>query len=338
VRDFASNVNPRLHQLTGTAINYTTTAREANEFLYDDPFVRKRNLTILPCDDGNFVPSYELLMSESQTSKFIDDLGNNDYSLIHLDHLLNETGILFGTDFQTINGDTEKSDEEVEAFVNEQIGFTPENPGFQPGTAYIKYMRMISAMLQSGTYDSSLQLGAPLTIYNRTKDASSNQITIFSISNLFYGDRILPKSFMITDAQLSGSDGTISITLKDDGYGNIYRADALSNNATWNSVGNIYYDEGLVLIKNPHLYFFGKNEFEITFKGERKVHVLNISSIAHRNMLNSSSNPNWLPVSASNSPTQQDQDFVYLTGLNFHDENIYLNLKIKDFNIIIYKL
>lgn len=321
-RDFASNVSPRLHQLSGTTISYTTSARAANDFLYDDPMVRKRNLTIMPCDDGHFVPSYELLMSESSTAKYIDDLGNSDHSLIHLDNLLNENALLFGTEFQTINDDPSKSDLAVEQFVSEQIGFTPEQPGLQPGSAFVHYIRTIDNMVSSGTFDPGVQSGAPLTIYNRTKDASSNQVTFFSISNLFYGDRILPKSFSIKDPQLSGSNGNISITLKDDGYGNLYRADSLSNCATWNSVGNVYYNEGIIVIKSPHLYFFGKNEFEINFKGERKVHVLNVNCVADRNQINSSSNPNWMPVSASSSPVEQNQDFVYISGVNFHDENL----------------
>ena len=44
-----------------------------------------------------------------------------------------------------------------------------------------------------------------LTIYQRTRDPSSNEITIFDISNLFYGNRILPESLYLTDPNITGS-------------------------------------------------------------------------------------------------------------------------------------
>jgi hypothetical protein len=228
---------------------------------------------------------------------------------------------LFDTDFGNINGDTTKTNDQVEAFVNEQIGFTPENPGTRPGTAYVNFMRYVNSTISASSYDPGVQAGAPLAIYNRTLDDSSNQVTFFNISNLFYGDRITPGSFSITDKSLSGSNGHINITLKDDSYGNLYRCNSLTSASTWNSVGNIYYNEGVVVIKSPHLYFFGKEQFEISFKGEHKVHVMNISVIADRNHINSSSNPNWKQLPYSTAPADPDKDFVYITSVNYHDEN-----------------
>jgi len=327
VRDFASDNNPRLHQLSGTAISYTTQAREANEFLYDDPYVRKRNLTILPCDDGNFRPSYELLMSESLNTKFVNDLGYEDHSLVSLDNLLLDQSLIFGTDFDSINGDDSKSDDKVEAFVNEQIGFTPEQPGISPGAAFNTYIRAINDSIASGNYGAGVQAGAPLTIFNRTRDSSSNQVTFFDFSNLFYGDRIVPGTFTIKDPSITGSGGHVSLTLKDDGFGNLYRADCQTSASTWCNVGNIYYNEGIVVVKNPSAYFFGKEEYEMSFKGERRVHVLNVNVVVGKNEFNSSSNPNWMPVSASASTTDPDQDFVYITGINFHDDNMNVVMK-----------
>lgn len=327
VRDFASNNNPRLHQLSASAITYTTQAREANGFLYDDPLVRKRNLTILPCDDGLFRPSYELLMSESMTTKFTNDLGNEDYSLVNLDNLLNESSLLFGTDFDSINGDEVKIDSKAEAFVNDQIGFTPEFPGLQAGAAFANHINIVTDLVSSGTFEAGVQQGAPLTIYNRTKDPSSNQVTFFDFSNLFYGDRIEPGSFNLSDSLFTGSGGHIKMTLKDDGFGNIYRADCLTSASTWNNVGNIFYNEGIIVIKNPSLYFFGNEQYEMSFNGERRVHVLNINVVMGRNEFNSSSNPNWLLTSASASPTDPEQEFVYVSGINFHDDNMNVIMK-----------
>jgi hypothetical protein len=324
VRDFASDNFPRLHHLTATLIDYTTQARPANEFLYDDPFVRKRNLTVLPCDDGNFIPTYELLMSESRATKLTNRFGYPDYSLINLDNMIYMSSMLFGTSFAGVEADG-RTDDQAEELENELIGFTPENPGNQPGNAFAKYVETVDDQVASGTYDPGIQGDAPLTIAQRTRDPSSNQVTFFDVSNLLYGQRILPQSFEIVDPLMSGSDGNVgdgvSITLKDNGFGNLYRADALTDHARWASVGNIYYDEGLVAIKSPHLYFFGERQYEANFRGEQNFHVLKVDVVAGRNQLNSSSNVNFQPVSASAIPNDPQQDFVYITGIYFHDDN-----------------
>jgi hypothetical protein len=313
VRDFASDNFPRLHLLTGSAIDYTTDAQEANKFLYNDPLVRKRNLTILPCDDGEFIPSFELLEAETRNTKYRNDLDVEDSSLINLNKLLNESALLFGSEQSKLS--------------DEQIGFTPERPGIRPGSAFTKYIRTVDDLVASGTYDPGVQGGAPLTIYNRTRDASSNQVTFFDVSNLFYGDRILPGSFKVRDSSLSGSGGNIKVTLRDNGYGSLYRADSVTSSSTWSSVGNIYYDEGIIVVKDPSLYFFGKEGYEMWFKGERKVHVSTVTVNAGRNEFNSSSNPNWASVPASTSPTDTEKDFVYITGINIHDENMNVVMK-----------
>jgi hypothetical protein len=199
-------------------------------------------------------------------------------------------------------------------FVDELIGFSPENPGLPPGPAFSKYSAT------SGSVS-----GSPLTIFQRLKDPSSDQVTFFDISNLFYGSRILPKSFTLTDASLSGSGGRVSITIKDDGAGNLYRADSLTPHAKTNSVGNIFYSEGVVVIKSPHLYFFGKEGYEMSFRGEQRLHSSKYEILAPSGLLNSSSNSSYAlvqnSISASNDPNDTET-FVYISNVNFHDENL----------------
>lgn len=324
VRDFANNSYPRLHHMSASAIDYSTEARTANEFLYENPYVRRRNLLILPCDDGNFIPSYELLASESSRGTFIGDDNIEDLSLVHLDNMLSTSSLIFGSTFEDIDGVSATSSQE---FLDLQIGFSPEYPGKDPGPAYNSFVSIVSGTITDGIYDPGIQDAAPLTIYQRTKDPSSNQVTIFDVSNLFYGNRILPGSVVLTDSNLSGSNDSISITLKDDGWGNLYRADCLTSASSWNSCGNVYYDEGLLLIKNPYLFFFGKEQFELSFKGERGVHVLRFDVIAKQNTLNSSSNPTYKQLPASGYPNDLDPYYVNVTGINFHDAGYNIVLK-----------
>lgn len=316
-KDYANKVFPRLHHLSGTAIDYTTQALEANKFLYEDPFVRKRNLTILPCDDGKFVPNFQILNGEVN-NKALDAWGRVDLSLINLDNLLNDESLLFGKTHDT---------EADPTFSNDQTGYTPENPGLAPGPAITRAKNYIENIIATdeGSYGPGVQRGVPLTIFQRTKDASSNQVTFFDISNLFYGSRIKPGTFELTDSSLSGSNGRISITLKDDGNGNIYRADSLTPHCTWNSVGNIFYNEGIVIVKSPHLYFFGKEGYELSFKGEQHMFTSKYNIIAPRGMLNSSSNPTYIKneyTMSSSIDLNDKEKFVYISGINFHDENL----------------
>lgn len=338
VKDFANETFPRLHHLSGTVIQYSTIPRQANEFLYDDPRVRKRNLTILPCDDGGFRPIYNLI-AKQVSNKSVDDFNRQNKSLINLNNLLNEQSVLFSSTFD---------DEKDSSFVDQQVGFSPEFPGKPPGQAVLNIANQISATISYNTedYGPGVQKDMPLTIFQRTKDASSNQVVFFDISNVYYGNKILPGSFVLKDTSMSGSDSRVSITLKDDGNGNIYRADAQSgDDCKWNSVGNIFYSEGVVVIKSPHLFFFGKDSYEMSFRGEYNMHSVKYEILAPAGMINSSSNPTFVraprPSAIMNKqnpvlPAQQnfgrrlmpsddplDQDsFVYISGINFHDENL----------------
>jgi len=316
-KDFANSTFPLLHDLSASALTTTTLARSANEFLYDYPSVRRRNLSVLPCDDGTFFPDYQIL-SDQTGDKLIDVFGRKDLSLINLDNLLNASSLLLGSTYDA---------NEYPELIDNQTGYTPENPGLSPGPAIANKKKEIEDIISTdeGSYGPGVQRDVPLSIFQRTKDPSSNQVTFFDISNLYYGSRILPGSFQITDSSLTGSGGKISITLKDDGFGNLYRADSKTKSCTWNSVGNIFYNEGIALIKSPHLYFFGKDQYEISFKGEQHLYSSKYEILAPSGLLNSSSNPTFARVenvvSASADPLDTDR-FVYISNLNFHDENL----------------
>ena len=44
--------------------------------------------------------------------------------------------------------------------------------------------------------------------------------------------------------------------------------------------------------------------------------------LAPAGQINSSSNPSYIPISASLNANDQDSEFVYITGINFHDDNL----------------
>lgn len=307
-RDFANDSYPRAFHMTASMLADTTpTALSANTFLYNDPDVRRANLFIMPCDDGNFVPNYTLLENEDDTTKFVDSLGAPNSSLITLDNLILTSSKL--------------TSDQQDTFINELIGPTPESSNLPAGKALIKFKRASDAAVAAGNYGSGVQAGAPLTIYQRTLDPSSNQVVFFDVSNLLYGMQIHPGSLIIRDDSLSGSFGRVGITLKDDGNGNVYRADAETRNATWNSVGNVFYAEGIIVIKSPHLCLFGKDSFTMEFRGEQNVHVLGIDVLADVNTAFSSSNPSYKALPPSGYVNDPDKDFTYISNVYLHDDN-----------------
>jgi hypothetical protein len=319
VKEFSAGQFPRLLQLTASTIDYTTNAQDANVFLYGDGSVAKRNLTILPCDDGNFDPNYEILKNETLSNKYTDPYGVQDLSYINLDNLVNTSSLMMGG----VNTDV------PDDYVTQLYGPSPETPGLEPGLAYKSYIAVVTASISSIAedyeFDRGIQKGAPLTIYQRLLDPSSNQVTIFNISNLYYGRRIMPGSFEIKDVGISGSHDSIKITLRDDSLGNLYRADANTPHFTQNSVGNIFYDEGIVLVKSPHLYFFGKNQYEMSFRGVQNIFTTKYEVVATPGLLNSSSNATYVENAASLKPSGNPTDnevFVYISGMNLHDENM----------------
>ena len=60
-QDFASKNFPRAMELTGAQVAVTTVERSCNEFLYRTGSVRYRNLIMMPCDNGNFMPNFGLV-------------------------------------------------------------------------------------------------------------------------------------------------------------------------------------------------------------------------------------------------------------------------------------
>jgi len=300
-RDFVTGNYPRWFNLTGSEISTTSEVLSANTFLYRTGSVIKRNLSILPCDNGKFTPNFSWLMSGTNTaqpqipgtgsllSKYVNDLGVLDLSLISLNNLI-ATSSLRRAIF-----------DETGSMAQQIMGASPERIGVAPADV--------------------------LTIYQRTRDNSSNEVVYFDMSNLFYGERINPGSIELTDSNLSGSSNKVSIKLKDDGRGNLYRADSLTKHAKWNSVGNIFYNEGIMVIKSPNIPLFGEDQWKMKIEGEQSIHTMKITTTAPAGLVNSSSNPSYTEVSASVNANDKNSKFVYITDILYLDDNLNVVMK-----------
>ncbi len=304
-RDFANNTYPRLFRLTGSAIQTTTVIKKADEFL-DNENTRLANLLIMPCDDGNFVPTFALLKNLNQ-DMFTDESGRHNESQIRLTNLINTGSLLF--DYSQISSGS------VNDIVMAAIGPSPELPQYATGSAMNSFIRQTLK-------------DAPLTIYQRLRDPDSPRFTFFEFSNLLYGSRISPRSLVITDSNLSGSDN-LKITIKDDGNGNLYKANNNGVHATWSSVGHVFYDEGIAVIKSPHLWRFGQSNFSTSWRGQRPIYVMKYDAIAPAQYVNSSSNITYQQLKASSNPSEPNESNVYIQGVLWFDEKLNVIMKSK---------
>ena len=148
-------------------------------------------------------------LSGSETDKFVNDFGTRNYGFITLNDMVSTASLPEG--LIDITSDTRGT------ILNELEGSSPEEPGVAPGNI--------------------------LTILNRTRDNSSNEVVFFDASNLFYGNRIRPNTYVIEDPNLTGSGGAVKMKLRDNGAGGLYRADCEGPHAKWNAVGTVLYEE-----------------------------------------------------------------------------------------------
>ena len=310
LREFVQKEYPRMYQLTASVVEGAAQVElTMNEYLYATGSIRARNLLVLPCDNGLFRPNFKLLESGTLTTrpksthemgKFVNDLGDLDLGIVSLSNLILTSSLI--KSMHKDSGDIE----------NQIMGTSPDNLGQAEGVV--------------------------LTVFQRTRDNSSNQVVFFDMSNLFYGKRIKPSSLRMHDPGLTGSvgpkktgsaaeKGVIPMTLRDNGAGNIYRADALTDHATWASVGNVFYDEGVIVVKSPNIPLFGIDKHMIDFKGEHDIHVMKVMIHAGAGKINSSSNIAYVNASGSNLANDRDSRYVYITGINLHDDNFNIIAK-----------
>lgn len=278
LREFISGYFPRLLNMTASAIIQQNTSNlEANQFLFATASNVRKNLLILPCDNGKFYPNFSLFTTSSYTPFFRGTPGFIDLS--------------------------------------EMLG-SPFDFGFSSDSMQ-EAIAGVSPTSLSGT------VGNSLTIYQRTKDQSSNLVSFFDASNLFYGSKIHPGSYELIDPSFTGSEGLVNFKIRDNGMGGLYRADATTAHAKWNSVGTLLYEEGIASITSPYLgEVFGKDSFTVTFRGEQPVPLLTTNVLVPAFQINSSSMPSYLPLTASDYANEVGDPIVYITRVNFHDENL----------------
>jgi len=153
------------------------------------------------------------------------------------------------------------------------------------------------------------------------EDTETHSI-IFDISNALYSENIRKGHFSLKDIDIAGTGGALRINLKDNN-GLLYRADCLTPHAKWNYVGHIFYRDGLATVMHPGLYSFGENNFCCELKGDHSLHTFEVNIPVEKGDLNYSLNKTYKRLRPSSGLYDTDEEgFVYITGVNLHDENL----------------
>jgi hypothetical protein len=291
VLDFVNMRQPRLIGLVPQTINTTLQNITADNYTYTTGSNTKRLLSILPNDNGLHKPNYQILENslESQNITFKKSGKATDYSIISLENLISTSSLFAGLSITS-------------GSIFDQIaGSSPENTNISAGSTY--------------------------TIAQRTRDVSSNEITILDISNLYYGTKIHPGTFNLYEENLTGSLGDIKIRIKDNARGGLYRSDCLTLQADWNNIGTILYEEGIAIIKSPNLPYLCKNKVDLKLRGEQHLYTFVLNIPIEKGNFMSSSNNTYVDYPPDNYPHNKELSTVHITTVNIHDDNFNVIMK-----------
>lgn len=155
--------------------------------------------------------------------------------------------------------------------------------------------------------------------YNiRFSGTNATNLRIINIPQVYYDGQILTGTFSGTD-YLSGTR-----RIFDNGRGGVYLG-----SDTGSLVGNIFYEEGIVALKDPKLFNFGEASgsynWNFDFRGVHKIPVKIIRCRAPAGELNFSTNPTFVVTSSLGDmvcvmPNQE----VYVSSIGIFNEEFQL--------------
>lgn len=171
---------------------------------------------------------------------------------------------------------------------------------------------------------------------------TAQAMLVVDIPQAFYGRQIVPGTLVLTDRTYSsGSYGMVRV-LNDDGRGNLFISGSVCSSSLaaredydgvgWNKVGNVFYGEGLVVIKEPALLDFGSihdgttttshpnDVLQLSFRGQSRVPVKTLMCRVDRGDVNASSNPTfWVQDADGNRVRRHPSGSLYVTTVGIYN-------------------
>ena len=147
-------------------------------------------------------------------------------------------------------------------------------------------------------------------------DYMSPLTTVFSIPQIYYGNRIHEESLEIT---FRINEDNKEIKLVDRG-GTLYRTNAKGVGIV--KVGHVDYANGIVCIFSPLLVNIGLDNFDIKLKGQKNMHVMQLDIPCGPGIANKSQNPSYKSLKASANANETSGKLTYISSIYLHDENL----------------
>lgn len=141
--------------------------------------------------------------------------------------------------------------------------------------------------------------------------------TVISVPQIYYGNRIKPDS-VILKFTINEEGKEITIV---DFEGSLYRAK--SDWTKLNSkVGHIDYANGIICIFSPLLTNIGLENFDLKFKGEKNLHVMQLDIPCAAGVANKSQHPTYKKLKPSANANETESNLTYISTIYLHDENL----------------
>ena len=166
-------------------------------------------------------------------------------------------------------------------------------------------------------------------------DFISPLTSVIAIPRIYYGNRIHPSSI---ELKFKLNEGRKEIIIKDH-IGTLYRFDPVSNVRT-TKVGHVDYGTGVLCLLSPLLTSIGIDNFDIKFRGEKNMHILQLDIPCASGVGNISQNPTYptkldtletsdtynqqIPktLKPTSNASETDGKMTYISTIYLHDENL----------------
>lgn len=143
-----------------------------------------------------------------------------------------------------------------------------------------------------------------------------SRMLVADVPSAFYGRQIVPGSVRMT-CRAFESFGLVR-TIVDDGRGGLYLSGSVASSSLesredyagvgWNKVGNVFYGEGLFVIKDPSLLDFGRTDgafndptatFALRFRGDSRIPVKTLMCRVDHGEFNCTTNPTFFTTGSA---------------------------------------
>jgi hypothetical protein len=211
-------------------------------------------------------------------------------------------------------------------------GFSRVGPVWQPNdNVRFRPDKSLAPTSTSASFFSSDVGPAPVL-----RSADLRQMVVISVPTAIYGRSIARNSLSLTCRAYSSASHGLVRTLIDDGRGGLFISGSIASGSTesyrgveWNKVGNVFYGEGLIIIKDPALFDFGRTDgssahpndtFQLSFRGESRIPVKTFMCRIERGDLNASLNPTfWEEEEDGSRVRTQPSGNLYVTTVGLYN-------------------